>query len=133
MSQFRLFRRQTTQALRSQAAQTEGSLRRETNLVADANRAAGRALKKGEQTARDKWKDRNRREGGTRGRETVAGRSRPAVRLPDGYERKSPVQPVYEDPGYRRRLLLRAVWAVIAVSLVLFLLNYLVHSRLSVW
>ena len=133
VSRLRLFRRQTTQALRSQAGRAEGDLRRQTNLAADANRAAGKALQKGEQTARDRWKDRSRRNGVPRAEETVAGRSGPAVRLPDGYERRSPVQPVYEAPDYRRRLFFRAVWAVIAAALVLFLLNYLLHSRLSVW
>lgn len=131
MSKWKLFQRQTTQAFRSQASRLDGSLRRETNLVADANRAAGKALQKGEDTARRKWRDRSRR--GPVNASASRPRPAPAVRLADGYVRRAPVQPVYEAPGYRRKLLLRVVWVLIVVALVLFLINYLFHSRPSIW
>ena len=45
----------------------------------------------------------------------------------DGYLRRSPVQPIREEPQYRRRLILRAVLAVILLIVVIAVLNHVIH------
>ena len=127
---FKGFRRQTEAAFRSQTGQLEGEVRRQVNPAGAASRLAGRAMAKEEELVRA---------GERRGRvlRSDSGTAAPSpaapVRTADGYLRRSPVQPVYEAPDYRRRMLLRAVGAVIAAAVILFLLNYLLHSRLSIW
>lgn len=42
---------------------------------------------------------------------------KPAVVAPDGYVRRSPVQPVTEAPDYRKRMIRRAVGTVIGLAI----------------
>ena len=131
MSQLGLFRRQAEAAVRNGAARAESAVRRETSITGEAGRLTAGAVRRGEQAARRGWKRHRAGSGFGRPGETVEGRTRSAPLVTaDGYRRRSPVQPVYEEPGYRRRLLLRAVGAAAAVALLAFAVYYLLHSGL---
>ena len=43
----------------------------------------------------------------------------PAFTLPDGYVRRTPVQPYVEEPGYRRKRILRIIYICAVAALLL--------------
>lgn len=55
---------------------------------------------------------------------------REEIRCADGYVRRSPVQPYYTPPGYRRRLLVRWGLTVLAVLIAALAVWGLYQSRL---
>lgn len=126
-TQFDIIRNQAEAAARNAAARVKGNLRRDTSLVNQASRWAGRTLTQGEDALRRKaggW----RWPGGSGEPRTQAAQTQPVRPAPDGYIRRSPVQPLHVVQGYRKRQLLRAVGvaAVIAVAGVgIYLLNQL--------
>lgn len=131
MTQFGLFRRQAEAAARNEVSRAESTVRRETSITGEANRLTAAAASRGEKAVRGRWKRRREYTGSVRPRETEAGRKQSISQVTaDGYRRKAPVQPIYEEPGYRRRLILRAVWTVLAVVVLLFAIYYLLHSGL---
>ena len=130
MTQFDIIRQQAESAARNAAAGAVGRLRRDTSLVNQASQLTGRAIRKGEAA----WKKR-----GAAGRRrsacgpTVEEAARPTRPGRDGYVRRSPEQPLYTPPDYRRRLLRRAAGIAVAVLLALAVLWLLVHySVLSI-
>ena len=106
-TQLDIVRRQAEAAARNAAAQAQGELRRDASLVGQASRWAGRAMAEGEATLRARTGKGPRRSPPPR-QARADHRSRPAGRAPDGYVRRSPVQPIRVAEGYRRRLMLRA-------------------------
>ena len=56
----------------------------------------------------------------------------PRIKLPDGYERRSPVQPYVEGPGYRkkriRRIIIICVVAAVLVAAVIILWKFVLHK-----
>ena len=125
-TQLDIIRSQAASAARNASARARSELRRETSLVNQASRWAGRAAAQGEAALRG-------RGGGRRGSPPAgAGRSetpRPTRPAPDGYVRRSPVQPLRIAPDYRKRLIKRIIGGVVLVLLVLgvalLLLKYL--------
>lgn len=105
-TQFDIIRRQAEAAARNEAARAVGALRRDASLVNQASRWAGRALTQGEESLRKKGA--KRRQGSPPSGETHAQQARPIQPSPDGYIRRSPVQPLHVAEGYQKRLLLRA-------------------------
>ena len=113
-TQFDIIRNQAEAAARNAAARIRGNVRRETSLVNQASRWAGRAMTEGEAALRSRS---GRRRGRTPppGRTTAepAGPVRPAS---DGYVRRSPVQPLHVMEGYRKRQVLRVVTVIAVVA-----------------
>ena len=128
-TQFDIIRRQAEAAARNAAARAEGTLRRDTSLVNQASRWAGRAMTEGEASLRARMGRRNRP--GSESRETAAERSCPVPPAPDGYVRRSPVQPLHVVEGYRRRQVLRA--AAVGAALVAACIGLYLLSRLGVF
>ena len=114
-TQLDIIRSQAASAARNASARARSELRRETSLVNQASRWAGRAAAQGEAALRG-------RGGGRRGSPPAgAGRSatpRPARPAPDGYVRRSPVQPLRVAEGYRRRQVLRGAAAAALIAAV---------------
>lgn len=115
-TQFDIIRNQAEAAARNAASRAQGTLRRDASLVNQASRWAGRTMAEGETALR-------RGAGSARRRRSSPGaaaaeRPRPIRPAPDGYLRRSPVQPLRVAEGYRRQRVLRmlAVAAVIAAA-----------------
>lgn len=112
-------RRQVGSAAHRAAPGGDAMLRQEESLVSQAWQLAGNAAQGEEPLV-----------GQSPGRRNRAFRSRPfpqvateaAVTAPDGYVRRSPVQPVREVPGYRRRRVLRVVGGAVLLTALLVLL-----------
>ena len=115
-TQFDIIRRQAEAAGRNAVSRAQGTLRRDASLVNQASRWAGRTMTKGE-TALRKGASGTRRKRPSPGA-AAAEPPRPVRPAPDGYVRRSPVQPLRVAEGYRRRQTLRAaaVAAVIAAA-----------------
>lgn len=126
MGWFSQFHNQFRGAAYRAVSRTENTVRRETNLTGHASRLAGEGLRKGE----EKVRERLNRPGDFRSGGRAVSQPISAPRTADGYERKSPVQPICETPGYRRRLLFRAIGIGVAAVLLLFLINFLLGSGL---
>lgn len=125
-TQFDIIRTQAEAAARNAAARVRGNLRRDTSLVNQASRWAGRAMTEGEASLRSRAGKKRRGSPPPGKSETV--QPRPVRPAPDGYVRRSPVQPLHVAEGYRKRQVLRAiaVAAVIAAVCVgIYLLNQL--------
>ena len=117
--QLDLLRRQTEQAVRQEIRKKTAPLRRELSLTRQASRMAGMGeeiLDGGLRQARRWWSG---RENGfwEDGLEPLEMPEQPVV-LPDGYVRRTPVQPYRTLAGYRRQRMRRRL-AVLA--LVIFL------------
>lgn len=125
-TQFDILRHQAEAAARNAAQRIQGNLRRDTSLVNQASRWAGRTLTEGEAKVRDAVG--KRRRGYTPSGETQAQPPRPTQPAADGYVRRSPVQPLHVAADYGKQQARRAatVVAVIAVICVgIYLLNQL--------
>ncbi len=98
-------------AARRQGQAVVSDVRRQTSIVRAANALLGKgrnALEKGTREARAKA-ERSAEKGG------VYVQKQPVVRAPDGYVRRSPVQPVVEAADYRKRCVRRCVGAVLGI------------------
>lgn len=114
-TQLDMIRRQAEAVVKSKASGAAARFRRETSLVNQASHLMGGAFRKGEEAFHRSTKGGRRPAGRTAG--TTVPTAPPPVRpAEDGYVRRSPVQPVYEAAGYRRRLILRGVLAVALVA-----------------
>ena len=113
-TQFDIIRRQGEAAAKNQAERAAAGLRRETSLVGMASRLTGKAIVEGEQALRGGL-FRRRSFPRTAG-DVVPTEAQPVRPAPDGYVRRSPVQPVYEAADYRRRLLWRAVGVAVVIA-----------------
>lgn len=125
-TQFDILRHQAEAAARTAAARAEGSLRRDASLVNQASRWAGRAITEGQASLRTRTDGKQRRSPSPGETRTKQVRQVPSA--PDGYVRRSPVQPLHVAEGYRRRQALRAAMAVVliaAAGLCIYFLNQL--------
>lgn len=88
---------QVKSAARNQVRTAQAEFRRETSIVGYANARIGAAAKKLDQ-ARKKPANARRTKAG------VYVQEHPAILAPDGYVRRSPVQPLRVAPDYYKRL-----------------------------
>lgn len=107
-TQLDLIRRQSEAAAQNALRRAAGEARRETSLVGQASRLAGRAAGAGEEALGRRFRGSSSPGRGSGGG-VVETPPMPVIPAPDGYVRRSPVQPVYEAANYRRKLVLRAV------------------------
>lgn len=125
-TQFDILRQQAEAAARNAAARVQGNLRRDTSLVNQASRWAGRTLTQGEAQARKAAG--KRRRGYTPSGETQPQPPRPTPPAPDGYIRRSPVQPLHVAADYRKQQLIQVATAVVVLAVIglgVYLLNQL--------
>ena len=115
-TQFDIIRRQAEAAARNAAARAQGNLRRDASLVNQASRWAGRTMTEGEAALRRRAG--GMRPGGMSPGASAAVRTRPVRPAPDGYVRRTPVQPLHVAEDCRRRQFLRVVTAVVVVAVV---------------
>lgn len=116
--------KQFESAAKNQLRSAQAEVRRETSIVGYANARLGNALHRlnpSGRTARTSRKEENK--------SGVYVQEHPAIVAPDGYVRRSPVQPLRVAPDYRKRLIKRIIGGVVLVLLVLgvalLLLKYL--------
>ena len=116
--------KQFESAAKNQLRSAQTEVRRETSIVGYANARLGNALHRlnpSGRTARASRKEENK--------SGVYVQEHPAIVAPDGYVRRSPVQPLRVAPDYRKRLIKRIIGGVVLVLLVLgvalLLLKYL--------
>lgn len=114
LTQFDIIRRQGEGAVRNEMTRAAAMVRRETSLVNQAALLTGRAVREGGEALRRELRGRPaRRDAAQNVIETVPPPVRPA---PDGYVRRSPVQPVYEAADYRRRQVLRVAGVLLLAA-----------------
>ena len=116
--------KQFESAAKNQLRSAQAEVRRETSIVGYANARLGNALHRLDpsgRTARTSRKEENK--------SGVYVQEHPAIVAPDGYVRRSPVQPLRVAPDYRKRLIKRIIGGVVLALLVLgvalLLLKYL--------
>lgn len=117
---------QAEAAARNAAARAEGALRRDASLVNQASRWAGRAMTEGQASLRSRAGEKRR--GSPPPQKTETAQPQPVRPAPDGYVRRSPVQPLHVAEGYRKRQALRAVAVaavIVAACVGIYLLNQL--------
>ena len=137
LTQLDIIRKQIESAAKNRAAGEAAKLRRKTSLIGEISRLTGKANRTIDQAGREavRWRAGRRpdiledeAEWDERDESTEA----PYI-CADGYVRRSPEQPLYTPPDYRRRLLRRAAGIAVAVLLALAVLWLLVHySVLSI-
>lgn len=130
-TQFDIIQNQAEAAARNAAARVQGQFRRDASLVNQASRWAGRTLTDGEcQVRKAAGKRRSRY---TPSGETQPQPPRPTPPAPDGYVRRSPVQPLHVAADYRKQQARRAAALVVVIAALcvgIYLLNQLgVFSR----
>lgn len=124
MSQLDMMEKQVQAALRNRASAAVSAVRSETSLVKQASRLTGKMARQAEKLTG---------KSGPRRHVTSDPDSEfhPSVRVTaDGYVRRSPVQPVREDPSYRARIIKKAVGAVVLLACVLAGLWFLMQTSL---
>lgn len=132
LTQLDIIRKQIESAAKNRVAGEAAKIRRKTSLIGEISRLTGQANRAidnaGEQAVR--WRKGRRPEVLE---DEDADRDKPddAPQEPtvcaDGYVRRSPVQPLYTPPDYRRRLIRRAVGIAVLVLLALGILWLLLH------
>lgn len=112
---------QVKSAAQNQVRSAQAQLRRETSIVGYANARIGAAAQKLEQT--------RKKPAAKRAKAGVYVQEHPAILAPDGYVRRSPVQPLRVAPDYYKRLTRRIVGGVVVAALLvgiaLLLIQYL--------
>lgn len=130
-TQFDILRHQAEAAARNAAQRVQGQFRRDASLVNQASRWAGRTLTQGEVQVRKAAG--KRRRSYTPSGETQPQPPRPTPPAPDGYVRRSPVQPLHAAADYGKQQARRAAATVVVIAALcvgLYLLNQLgVFSR----
>lgn len=122
-TQFDIIRSQAEAAGRNAVNRAQADLRRDASLVNQASRWAGRTITEGE--AKLRRRSRSRRPGPAPSETGAVKRSRPVRPAPDGYVRRSPVQPLHVAEDYRRRQFQRAVVAALVIAAVCVGIYYL--------
>ncbi len=126
-SQWDMIGRQVASAAHNAAAGGAARARRETSLVGQASRLSAEALRQGEDAVRQAAGADSRP--GSRPPQEGAASDPVNVRpAPDGYVRRSPVQPIYESADYHRKIVRRVVNGVAAVIVALALVWLLLRS-----
>ena len=113
-TQFDIIRTQAEAAGRNAVNRAQAELRRDTSLVNQASRWAGRAITEGEAELRRR--SRGGRPGPAPSGTNAVKRSGPVRPAPDGYVRRSPVQPLHVAEDYRKRQIQRAVAAALVIA-----------------
>lgn len=112
---------QVKSAAQNQVRSAQAQLRRETSIVGYANARIGAAAQKLEQA--------RKKPAAKRAKAGVYVQEHPAILAPDGYVRRSPVQPLRVAPDYYKRLTRRIVGGVVVAALLvgiaLLLIQYL--------
>lgn len=129
IDQLELIKNQTKAALQNKVSGSAARLRAETSLVKQASRLTGRInreLEKAEKSiVRSRKSGRHRVE-----TDAVAEASRPVKPAPDGYVRRSAVQPIRVPADYRRQIVRRVLRGVVLVICVLAVVWLLMQSKL---
>lgn len=133
LTQLDIIRKQIESAARNRIAGETAGLRRKTSLIGEVSRLTGRANRAVDQALGRTGRRRRQDDPGDIPPGAPDTRQdAPEQILPDGYVRRSPVQPLYTPPGYRRRLLRRAagiaVMVLLALAVLWVLLRYSVLS-----
>ena len=113
MGQLDVIEKQVRAAVRNQAAGAVSAVRSETSLVRQASRLTGKLAGQKEKQSR---------------KAEVAQPSVPPA--PDGYVRRSPVQPVREDPSYRAGIIKKVVGTVVLLVCAAVVLWLLIKTSL---
>ena len=103
--------KQFESAAKNQLRSAQAEVRRETSIVGYANARLGNALHRlnpSGRTARTSRKEENK--------SGVYVQEHPAIVAPDGYVRRSPVQPLHVAEDYRRRQALRIAAAAVLLA-----------------
>ena len=114
-TQFDMIRGQTEAAVRNEINRGVSAARRDTSPVDKAMNLLGGAAREGERALHAGRKGAPHRDPGVN---VVPTEPAPAPPAPDGYVRRSPVQPLYEAADYRRSLILKAVGFVALAAVV---------------
>ncbi len=125
-SQWDMIGRQSAAAARNAAAGAAARARRETSLVGQASRLSAEAMQRGEDAVKRASGTSSRHS--SRPQEPVVSDPVSVSPAPDGYVRRSPVQPIYEAADYRRRIIRRIVNGVVVVIVALVLVWLLLRS-----
>ena len=129
IDQLDLIKNQTKAALRSKASGSVSKFRAETSLVKQASRLTGRMKRELDQAEKDVVQ--SRKTGSHRmERETVAEAPHPVKPAPDGYVRRSAVQPIWVPADYHWQILRRVLGGTVAVICVLVVIWLLLQSKL---
>ncbi|MCD8142528.1 MAG: hypothetical protein LUD83_04525 [Clostridiales bacterium] len=126
-SQWDMISRQSAAAARNAAAGAVARARRETSLVGQASRLSAEAMRQGENAVKQASGTGVRRKGRP-APESVVSDPVSVHPAPDGYVRRSPVQPIYEAADYHNRIIRRIVNGVVVVIVALVLVWLLLRS-----
>ena len=137
LTQIDIIRKQIESAAKNRAAGEAAKLRQKTSLIGEISRLTGKANRTIDQAGREAVRWRTDRLPDILEDEAEWDEPGESVEPPyicaDGYVRRSPEQPLYTPPDYRRRLLRRAAGAAAVVLLALAVLWLLVrYSILSI-
>ncbi|MCD7888279.1 MAG: hypothetical protein LUG44_11860 [Clostridiales bacterium] len=124
--QWDMIGRQSAAAAHNAAAGTVARVRRETSLVGQASRLSAEAMQQGQDAVKRASGASARR--GSRPQEPVVSDPVSVHPAPDGYVRRSPVQPICESADYRRQIVRRIVNGVVVVIVALVLVWLLLRS-----
>ena len=136
LTQLDIIRKQIESAAKNRAAGEAAKLRRKTSLIGEISRLTGRAnralddaVQQGAQWRAGRRPDILEDDDGTDAGDSPA---QPHI-CADGYVRRSPVQPLYTPPDYRRRIIRRAAGIAALAAAALVIVWLLVHfSVLSI-
>lgn len=129
IDQLDLIKKQTEAMVRNKASGSVAKLRAETSLVKQASRLTGRMNRELQQA--EKTVVQSRKTGRHRIEpDTVAEEPRPVKPAPDGYVRRSAVQPIRVPADYHRKIVRRILSGTVAVICVLVVVWLLQQSGL---
>lgn len=134
LTQLDIIRKQIESAAKNRAAGEAAKLRRKTSLIGEISRLTGRANRALDDAVQQgaQWRAGRRPDILEDDDGTGAGGSLPYI-CADGYVRRSPVQPLYTPPDYRRRIIRRAAGIAALAAAALVMVWLLVHfSVLSI-
>ena len=134
LTQLDIIRKQIESAAKNRAAGEAAKLRRKTSLIGEISRLTGRANRALDDVVQQgaQWRAGRRPDILEDDDGTGAGGSLPHI-CADGYVRRSPVQPLYTPPDYRRRIIRRAAGIAALAAAALVIVWLLVHfSVLSI-
>ena len=135
LTQLDIIWKQMESAAKNRVAGETAKIRRKTSLIDEVSRLTGKANRTLDQAGQEVLRRRaNRRPKiqKERGPSAQTERSKPTSVCADGYVRRSPEQPLYTPPDYRRKLIRQALSAavlvVLALAVVWLLLRFSVFS-----
>ena len=129
IDQLDLVKNQAKGALRSQISGSAAKLRAQTSLVGQAGRLTGRMRQQMNEAEKNILKSSE----GCKHRvetNTVASKAEPIKPAPDGYVRRSAVQPIRVAADYHRRIIRKVVGGLVLAACVLAVLWLLMKTNL---